>query len=227
MEYVKDRMLVVPGEVLSDNPRKAGRNTYFALGRVRSSLLGMVVEKEGKLEVISLKGAYIPSKGDYVIGVVKDVKPNVIEVDLGGHVMGLLRPIRHRSRSEKIVVGDVISARVKYSGLRGVFLELDASTAKLSKGLIAWINPAKVPRIIGGRRSLVSIIKEETGCQLHVGMNGAVVISGPSIQSEMAALSAIKLIDSEPLARGLTDKVIVLVRKLLMRGDGEEHEGGA
>jgi exosome complex component RRP4 len=77
---------------------------------------------------------------------------------------------------------------------------------KLYGGRILDINTHKVPRIIGKQGSMVSMIKEATGCKITVGQNGLIWISG-SPAGEILAVNVIKKIESESHQSGLTDKI--------------------
>ncbi|MCS7142734.1 MAG: hypothetical protein NZ920_02920 [Aigarchaeota archaeon] len=225
-DFVRAGDLVVPGDEISDEVKRGGRNTYLLSGRVRASVFGVVVERNNKFEVIAVKGVYKPSKGDYVIGVVKDVKPNVIEVDLGEHIVATLRPSSQRRRTERLSIGDVIYARVKYSGLRGVILEYDASLRKIEKGLLVRVNPVVVAGLLDKRHGLLNVIRSEAGCNVNVGMNGVLVISGPSVDSELAVLSAIRSMEEDFTSPDLVDRVVAQLRRsLIVEVEGDEGGG--
>lgn len=66
------REIVIPGDLLSNDRRKAGEGTYVERGKVYASIYG-ILDKRDKIRVIPLAGRYIPSPGDVVIG-------NIIEV---------------------------------------------------------------------------------------------------------------------------------------------------
>ena len=60
---------------------------------------------------------------------------------------------------------------------------------------------------------MVSMIKKETGCQLTIGQNGLVLISGRSPEEERIAVLALRKIEKESHTSGLTDKVTEMIRK--------------
>jgi exosome complex component RRP4 len=77
---------------------------------------------------------------------------------------------------------------------------------KLKGGRIILVNTNKVPRIIGKKGSMVSMIKKATDCKVIVGQNGVAWISGePSM--EVITVNAIKMIEEHSHTSGLTDKV--------------------
>jgi exosome complex component RRP4 len=78
---------------------------------------------------------------------------------------------------------------------------------KIDQGLIIEINPNKVPRVIGKEGSMVSLIKDETGCTITVGQNGIIWIKGEKIENELLAKKAVLFISENSFVSGLTDKV--------------------
>ena len=78
---------------------------------------------------------------------------------------------------------------------------------KLIGGRIIKVSPHKVPRIIGKQGSMISLLKERTGCKIIVGQNGKVWIKGENFENEMKAVDAIKMINDLAHTAGLTDKI--------------------
>jgi len=76
--------------------------------------------------------------------------------DIGDYVMAKIINVT----SQKLV-----DVTMKGPGLR-----------KLKGGRIIQVNPYKVPRIIGKAGSMVTMIKDATGCRILVGQNGLVWI---------------------------------------------------
>jgi exosome complex component RRP4 len=60
---------------------------------------------------------------------------------------------------------------------------------------------------------MVGMIKKETGCQLTIGQNGLILISGRNPESECLAIMAIRKIENESHTSGLTDKVTEMIKK--------------
>ncbi|MEM0090543.1 MAG: exosome complex protein Rrp4 [Nitrososphaerota archaeon] len=214
--YFNDREIVLPGQLLSDDDRRAGKGTYVMDGKVYASTVGAATIRDGKVEVITFSGPYRPTAGDMVIGVVSDIKPIGVEVDLGGHVTALLKVKNIKElTSLDLKVGDVVYARVASSGLKGVLLELNEQFKKINEGVLLRMTPTKIPRLIGKKGSMINMLKKITGCNIMVGTNGFVIVNGPSPAKEFAAISAIRLIEREAHSQGLTDKVIAYVSKLV------------
>ncbi|GBC69792.1 Polyribonucleotide nucleotidyltransferase [archaeon HR01] len=217
MIYFKEAELVVPGQLLSDNGRRSGPGTYTMNGKVYAAQAGIAKAVEGVVRVIPVSGRYRPERGDKVLGIVSDIKPNVVEVDLGGDIKAVLRMSERESPPLKLTLGDVIQAEVKSAGLRGIFLDLEG-LQKVKAGILVNVNPAKVPRLIGRKGSMIQMLKRETGCDFWVGRNGLVVVSGRSPASEFAAIAAINLIEREAHKQGLTERVTQLIKTLLEGG---------
>jgi len=216
-DYVAEWEVVTPGQLLSDEAKKAGNHTYVYAGKVYSAVAGIVSFRNAKINVIPAKGPYRPQENDSIIGIIIDIKPNMYEVDLGWHVIGLMKSRTKKRRSSlNLQIGDVIYTTVKYCGIRGVFLDSGESLKKIEKGLLVMISPVKIPRLIGKKGSMLNLLKRETECQFYVGRNGLIAIVGQDSKHEFAAASAIKLIEEESHIKGLTDRVSAQIRRILL-----------
>ena len=51
------------------------------------------------------------------------------------------------------------------------------------------------------------------GCQVFVGQNGSIIVSGKSPEDERLAIMAIHKIEQEAHTSGLTDRVAEMIRK--------------
>ena len=76
---------------------------------------------------------------------------------------------------------------------------------KLKGGKIIEITPAKVPRLVGKQGSMISMMKDKTGCSIFAGQNGRVWIKGQSTDAERIATEAVLLVEEKAHIRGLTD----------------------
>ena len=196
----------------------SSQTTYVMNGKVYASQVGIATLRDNKVTVIAFKGAYKPQPGDRVVGIVTDVKPNGYEVMLGRHLTGNLRiPNRREVKSLNLHVGDVIYVKIRESGLNGVTLDHLDKLKKINEGILISIHPAKVPRLIGRRGSMINMIKKLTECELTVGRNGMIIVRGPNPAQEFAAISAIKLVETEAHSQGLTERVENLIRKVIGR----------
>jgi len=152
--------------------------------------------------------------GDNIVGVVVDTRPNAVEVDIGHQNTATMKVSpRLRRVPANIKPGDVVAGKISYRGLKGVFLDSREGITKIRKGLLVTLTPTKIPRLIGRNGSMINVIKRETGCQLHVGRNGLIVVSGESPSKELSAVSAIRLVEEGAHTSGLTDRVTEYLKK--------------
>ena len=84
---------------------------------------------------------------------------------------------------------------------------------KVSTGRVVEIAAAKIPRLIGRKGSMISMLKQETGCQITVGRNGVVLVWGKTPESERLAVEAIYMVEKEAHTRGLTDRIRDMITK--------------
>ena len=75
------------------------------------------------------------------------------------------------------------------------------------------VTPTKIPRIIGRKGSMISMIKQETNCQIILGLNGVILVTGKNPEDEELAMTAIKKIEDESHTSGLTDRVTRLLKE--------------
>lgn len=217
--YFSEHEIVLPGQLLSDNGKRSGEGTYALGDKVYAAQIGFAAIRNNKVTVIPLKGAYKPMPGDQVIGIITDVKPNGFEVSLGRHLTGIIRiPDREEVENMNLKIGDVIYARVKESGIGGIILERGARIRKFESGLLIQMHPAKIPRLIGKRGSMINMLKRLTGCDIVMGKNGLIVVNGPSPRNELAVLKAIQMIENEAHTAGLTERVERFVKEFLEKG---------
>ena len=80
-------------------------------------------------------------------------------------------------------------------------------------GQIIEVNTHKVPRIIGKDGSMVSMIKQATGCNIIVGQNGWVWLNSEDAKMELIAIETIKKIEAEATSSGLTDRIKIFLEK--------------
>ena len=112
-------------------------------------------------------------------------------------------------------VGDLIIANVvEYDRTRDPLLTVrEPGLGKIVRGQLFEVTPTKIPRIIGRQGSMVGMIKRETGCQMTIGQNGLVLISGRSVEDERLAVMALRKIEKESHTSGLTDRVTEMIKQ--------------
>jgi len=169
------------------------------------------------IKVIPLTGSYIPRVNDLVIGTVKVTTPNGWRVDYGSASEAFI-PLREGSSdfiqkpddmTKYYAVGDQIVAQImNVSFGRLVDLTMKGpGLRRLGPGRIINVPSCKVPRIIGKQGSMISMIKEHTGCKISVGQNGVIWLAGEEAVKEEKVIGAINLIVKESHVFGLTDIV--------------------
>ncbi|MEM2987348.1 MAG: exosome complex RNA-binding protein Rrp4 [Nitrososphaerota archaeon] len=210
--FFNEKEIVLPGQLLAEGKFMNGEGTYMIGDKIYSSQIGFAKYKEGEISVIPLKGPYIPKKDDIVIGIIIDIKPNAIDIDLGSGFRAVLK-VSKNLEIRNLNIGDVIIGKIMYSGLKGIILNHEEGFKKIDKGLIIKITPTKIPRIIGRKGSMINLLKKETECEIFIGRNGLIVINGPSPNNEFAVASAIRMIEKEAHTTGLTDRISNLLKK--------------
>jgi exosome complex component RRP4 len=73
--------------------------------------------------------------------------------------------------------------------------------------------PTKIPRVIGRKGSMISMIKQETNCQIVLGLNGIILVTGKTPEDEELAITAIRKIEQESHISGLTDRITQLLKE--------------
>ena len=222
--FYEKKQLVVPGDLLAEGDYISGDSTYKKNGKIYANRLGLV-DYNGKIvHVVALKAFYVPAPGDLVIG-------KIVETTPGGWVIDIKAPHLARLRASDVVersfkpettdlpsifdVGDLIIAKViAYDRTRDPILTVrEPGLGKIMRGQLIEVTPTKIPRVIGRQGSMVGMIKKETGCQLTIGQNGWILISGRSPEDERLAIMALRKIEAESHTSGLTDRVTEMIIK--------------
>jgi exosome complex component RRP4 len=209
-----DRKVVVPGDLLSEDAKRSGEGTYIRDGSVYSLLYGLANYRD-KINVIPLAGKYVPASGDNVIGVVKDITFSNWIVDINSPYDGLLhisefpKRIESDEMSKYLRIGSSIMTRVKdVDPTMKVELTLnDRKLGLIRAGQVIEMSHTRVPRLIGKGGSMISMLKKEVNCNIFVGQNGRIWISGGADDTDLA-LKTIALIEKEAHTNGLTDRIV-------------------
>jgi len=223
--HTERKQLVGPGELLAEGPYFPGENTYREGGKIFSSRVGLAEVVGNKLIVVPIKGVYIPRLDDIVIGRITDITMSSWQVDICAPYPALLplseTPI-HRGReggrrdlSEIFSVGDLVLAQViAFDRTRDPLLTTKGrGLGKIRSGRVAHISPAKIPRIIGKKGSMITMLKKETGTDIIPGQNGVILATGRNPDQERVAVEALYLIEREAHTMGLTDRVKMFVQE--------------
>lgn len=209
------RKIVVPGEVIiegedylpGDGTRREGSNVVASKFGF-AEIVGRVVR------LIPIFGAFIPRRNNVIIGRVTDITHAGWLVDIDS-ASGAFLPIEESPRfinrnemDQYLDIGDVIAAKIWAVKGRGIDLTIKGKgLGKLEGGFIFKIIASRVPRVIGREGSMVSLIKGKTGCNITVGQNGWIWVSGSSVDDEIKARKAIEMVADNVYIDGLTEKV--------------------
>ncbi|MGB9684316.1 MAG: exosome complex RNA-binding protein Rrp4 [Candidatus Bathyarchaeales archaeon] len=222
--FFERRQLVTPGDLLAEGDYVAGENTYKEDSRVYATRIGLVDYEDKKVSVVALRAFYIPRVGDTVIGTVVEVGFSGWTVDINSPYLALLkasdvlsRPFKPQKNdlTEVLDVGDLVVAKiVSYDRTHNPQLSVnEPGLGKITRGQIVRVTPTKIPRVIGKKGSMISMIKQETECHIILGHNGVILITGKSIEDEELAMMAIHKIEEESHTTGLTDRISQLIKK--------------
>jgi exosome complex component RRP4 len=214
---------VAPGDIIAegDFKKKFYQNMILYKNKLLSTVLGVVeIRGEEELKISPLEGSYIPQEGDLVIGIVEEINPTYVYLDIKAPYKGVLQASEILGRpmnplrdvlSEYVSIGDVYLARIeRFDLLRDPLLTIrkEKGLGKITEGVLVEVNPTRIPRIIGRRSSMLEILTTETGCDLVVAANGRILIRKcPTSDHEEILIRAIRIIESQPYLKGLTDKI--------------------
>ncbi|MEM3851776.1 MAG: exosome complex RNA-binding protein Rrp4 [Methanomassiliicoccales archaeon] len=211
---VGQRLIVVPGEKIELNGRKAGNGIYRHAGVYYSSRLGIVASRGGWLEVIPLSGKYLPIPGDEIVATVVDMGPSNWLLDMNSPYPGVLHvsetpwKIEYGATAKYLDIGDNVTARVvSVDESNHVQVTMrDRDLRKLRGGSTVDVPASKVPRVIGKGGSMIDMLKRLSGCKIIVGKNGRIWMEG-EVDRMILLSEAIRIIDEQAQRHGLTDSV--------------------
>lgn len=213
----KNKEVVVPGQIIAKGMDFLPSNGTYRKGEdVIVNRLG-ILNIEGKvLKTIQITGRYLPQKNDVIIGKVDDILMSGWRFEINAPYSAVL-PLKDASfdyiakgadltkyfkledyavaKITNVTSQNLVDITVKGPGLK-----------KLRGGRIIKVSPHKVPRIIGKKGSMISMIKRATDCKIIVGQNGRVWLEGEP-DKETITVQAIKKIEQESHIPGLTDRV--------------------
>jgi len=223
--FVVPRQLVYPGDLVATSDVPVLGPVYVEDGRVRSMVIGLAEVKEDGVNIIPLEGVYRPRRGDVVIGIISGVGLTGWEVDIRAPYVGYLpvheAVVKHVDvdaveLSTIMGIGDTIVAKILEFDLsreNPVVLTIkEAGLGKVESGTLVEISPVKIPRVIGKKGSMISLLKSELKCELVVSQNGRVVVKCEDSADESFVAFLIRKIEREAHTTGLTDRITQLIR---------------
>lgn len=215
------RKIVIPSQLLGDiEHNKSGRGTFVEKGKIYSEILGVLSQNSDYINVIPLKGRYDPIVKDFVIGIVEEPMASSWLVDINAAYPALLHvnevpwDVEFGETEKFLNHGDSIMAKVlQVDQEKKLQITLnDRNLYKIKGGQIINVEPSKVPRIIGKKGSMISLLKKYTKCRIFVGQNGRIWIDGEE-ENIKKVIDTIKMIEYESLSYGLTNKIENLLKK--------------
>jgi exosome complex component RRP4 len=224
------RQIVVPGEtIVSGNEYLPGEGSYRDGEDVVASRYGIPSVFEKHVRVVPVSGAYYPRRGNTIIGTIVDITFNGWLIDFGGAQNAFLpvaevpRYVNKNEMREFLDFGESVIVKVWDVKSRGVDVSMKMrGFGKIEGGMIISIGPNKVPRVIGREGSMVKMIKGATGCDVTVGQNGKVWISGKDTDNEVLTKKIVEFIADNATINGLTEKVADYIKNLGMKVDMPE-----
>ena len=218
-----DKAVVVPGEELATGiDFLPGYGTFREGEQIIASRLGVATVEGSLVKVMPLSGKYLPMKNDVIIGKVTDVAVSGWRVELNSAYSALLSMKDATSefipRGSDLTrfydIGDyMITKIINVTSQCLVDLTMKGpGLHKLPPGRIIRVDPNKVPRIIGKQGSMVTLVKDATGCKIMVGQNGVIWVQGTP-KTELVAISAIRKIEEEAHVSGLTERMKAFLEK--------------
>ena len=215
------RQIVFPSQILGDvKTHKAGKGTFTEDGKIISERIGILNENSNYINVIPLKGRYEPVIGDFVIGVVEEALSAGWLIDINApspaflHTEEVPWDVEFGATEKYLNTGDSIMAKVlKIDEAKKMQVTMkDRNLFKINGGDIIEVEPSRVPRIIGKKGSMISLIKKYIRCRIFVGQNGIIWVDAESDNIERVK-QVIRKIESEAITFGLTNRIEDLLKK--------------
>ncbi len=211
------RKQVIPGDVITTGDYRYGSYVEKRGDKYVALRVGLAEITRDGVKLIPLSGPYIPHVDDQVVGKVVDVTGFGWEIDINSSFFGYLpasfvfgrefSPGTH-DLSSKFKVGDLLICKIAaFDRSRDPQISVRGpGLGKVPMGEIVKMSPTKVPRLIGRKGYMINMISSQTGCDLKVGQNGLVVVSGPP-DGILKTANVIRMIEEEAHVADLTTKI--------------------
>ncbi len=220
------RYIGVPGEIVAEgeNVRVYGQGVVKIGDKYVITVTSLVEVHNNTITVIPLEGPYMPKAGDVIIGIIEDIGLTAWILDIKSPYKGVLHvgealsgpfnPLKNNLR-RYFDIGDYVIAKIlDFDKTKDPVLTVRGKgLGKITRGIIVEVSPPKVPRIIGKKGSMISMIKGETGCNIVVGMNGRILVNCSDPRMANIIVKAIKIIERESHTTGLTDRIRMFIQE--------------
>jgi len=234
---IKNKDIAVPGEIMAEGmDYLPGPGTYRDEDKIRAGCVGLVTIDGRAIKLIPLAGRYMPKRGDTIIGRVKEILISgwLLDIDSAYPAMLSMKDgsseyiARGSDLTQYYTFGDYLVCKiinVTTQKLVDVTMK-GPGLRKLYGGRIIKINTHKVPRVIGKKGSMVSMVKQATGSKIIVGQNGVTWIQNDDPKMELLTVDTIYKIAAEAHISGLTDRIKEFLekktgKKIQSAGSGE------
>jgi exosome complex component RRP4 len=190
--------LVIPGEKIKSISKK-DFNNYKIINcytkeknnkiEIYSKFYGILNKEKNLIEVIPINGKYMPNIGDFVIGIIKEVLPNMWILNINSPFSATL--LLKDAFNEKIDsdksdlskfydIGDVVLGKiVNITRNKTVRISLKSSPRKkLEGGFLIEINNILNYWILQNREEILNIL-ERRNIELFIGKNRLMWVKGP------------------------------------------------
>lgn len=208
------KKFVIPGDLVDTGKLRSGIGTYKMDGKIFAAQLGFRNIRADYVNVIPLAGKYMPKVNDMVIGKIVNIGPAKWLVDINSpypaplHINEVPWKVEFGDTARYLKIGDTVLVNVlSVDEIKRVQVSLKGvGLRRLTGGHIVEIIPAKVPRLIGKGGSMISLIKQHTGCRIFVGQNGRIWLDG-ELEDIALTIKVIRKIESEAHLSGLTNEI--------------------
>ncbi|MGM5483923.1 MAG: exosome complex RNA-binding protein Rrp4 [Nanobdellota archaeon] len=221
--FVKEKEIVAPGQKLASGMDYIpAKGAYRKEDDIYAQEVGLIHIDGRAIKLVPLAGAYVPKVDDVIIVKVIDIAMSGWRVDTGSAYSGMISLrdgssdfiTRGANLTKYFDIDDYAIAKVTSvtSQMLVDLTTIGPGLRKIKGGQIIEVGCRKVPRVIGKKGSMVSVIKQVTGCQIKVGQNGRIWINGDP-KSQMLAAETIYKISDEAHTSGLTEKIEAYLKK--------------
>lgn len=221
---IENKQIVVTGQILSEDMGMVpGKNAFRTGEKIIAKKTGLADIKGRVIKIIALTGTYVPEYNDEVIGKIVETQSTGWQVDIGApyeaylplteYSMGYV-DTRRTDPLDLMQEGNLVFVRVvKYTKTKKLIISMKGRRYhQLKGGILKKITPQKVPRLIGKKGSMITLIKKATNTNIIVGPNGWVWIKGEQPEDEVKVMRAIGIVEENAHKQGLTEKIENLLK---------------
>ncbi|MEM2909390.1 MAG: KH domain-containing protein [Candidatus Bilamarchaeaceae archaeon] len=198
-----ERRIVLPGDKVAEGQVNIPYTYYDPDSNARYATLVGLVDETGRY--IPIEKSYSPTVGDFVVGIITDVRHAGYNVTLGIPAEGF---ISSKFLRVNLQLGDVVMGRVK--AVERGSIEL-GEIRRLPPGKIVEFPSAKIPRLIGKNMSMLELLKQHGKGDIVIGSNGYVWISENADIPKV--IRAMELISERAHKTGLTEMIVEFFEK--------------